>query len=412
MRILLISQFFQPEPFLKGVIFARELMNLGHKVQVLTGLPNYPGGKIYAGYKVKLFQREVIDGVPVARVPLYPSHDKSGIRRFFNYISFALSAAVIGPWLIEPADVAYVYHPPATVQFAALVIRLLRRTPLVYDIQDLWPDSLEASSMFTNRAGLWLVDRICRFFYRRARKIVVLSPGYKDELVRRGVPVDKIEVIYNWCDESGLRPVPKDPALAEKLGMAGYFCIVFAGGLGKGQSLGSVLEAARIVQSRNRRIRFVFVGSGIEEDFLKQKARDLVLDNVVFLARRPISEVSSILSLADVLLVHLKDNALYAMTIPSKTQAYLAVGKPILIGVRGNAAELVAKAHAGLPCEPENPQSIAEMVLKFEAMGQEELDKMAENGRRFYRQELSVEAGAKRFEKVFQEAVKNAGRVK
>ena len=232
MKILFITQWFQPESFLKGLPFAKELVKRGHTVEVLTGFPNYPGGKLYSGYKVKILQRETIDGISVIRVPLYPSHDNSGLKRFFNYASFALSAALMGPFLVHKADVAYVYNPPSTVCFSAGMIKLLRGIPLVYDIQDLWPESLADSDMFQNKFGMWLVDRFCRFYYKVANKIVVLSPGYKDILIERGVRQDKIEVIYNWCDDTQIHPVPCSSKLAHELGMEGKFNIIFAGNMG------------------------------------------------------------------------------------------------------------------------------------------------------------------------------------
>jgi glycosyltransferase involved in cell wall biosynthesis len=188
--------------------------------------------------------------------------------------------------------------------------------------------------------------------------------------------------------------------------MAGRFNIVFAGNMGKVQALGSVLDAANIVRSKCPHVQFIFIGSGVEVDYLKQKVRDLHLKNVQFLPHRPQSQIAGILSLADVLLVHLKDNPLFRITIPSKTQAYLAVGKPILMGVRGDAAGLVMEAGAGLLCEPENPQSIAEAVIKFQAMSKSQLDVMGDNGRRFYEQELSLTIVTRRFEKIFESVVK------
>ena len=402
MRILIINQWFQPEPALKGLPLAQELVKLGHEVEVLTGFPNYPGGKVYDGYKIRLLQKEIIDGIPVIRIPLYPSHNDSGFQRFLNYMSFAIMAAIIGPLLVKRADVAYVYHPPATTQFGAIIIHLFRRIPLVYDIQDLWPESLQASGMFTSKIGLWFVGQVCKIFYKFAKKIVVLSPGYKEEISQRGVSPDKIEVIYNWCDGSASNCSVQDPSLAEKLGLSGRFNIMFAGNLGKGQSLSYVLDAAKIVQTQNSNIQFVFIGGGLERESLEQKAKEQNINNVLFLDRRPVSEIGAIMNIADVLLVHLKDNELYTKTIPSKTQAYLAIGKPILMGVRGNAADLVTRAKAGLLCQPENPNSIAETSLRLSSMPKEELIQMGKNGRQFYEQELSLEIGVRRFEKIFQ----------
>ena len=188
MRILIVSQWFTPEPNLKSLGFARALANRGHDVQVVTGYPNYPGGKVYPGYKVRFLQREIMDGIPVIRVPLYPSHNNSVLQRLWNYASFALSASILGLLFAKKADVIYAYHPPATIALPALLIGTLRRIPVVYDIQDLWPDTLRATNMIRNSWVLNLVGKWCQMTYRHARKVVVLSPGFKEMLVQRGVP--------------------------------------------------------------------------------------------------------------------------------------------------------------------------------------------------------------------------------
>ncbi|MFA5276610.1 MAG: glycosyltransferase family 4 protein, partial [Candidatus Omnitrophota bacterium] len=205
MRILLLSQWFQPELSFKGLPFARELSMLGHEVQVLTGFPNYPGGRIYDGYKIKFFQREMLEGIPVFRVPLYPSHDNNPLRRIANYASFAFSAASLGIFGIKRPDVIHAYHPPATIGLPALFLHMAYHAPFVYDIQDLWPDTLAATGMVNNKLILRLVGKWCNLIYSQAAKIVVLSPGFKEELIKRGVSEHKIEVIYNWCEEEHLK---------------------------------------------------------------------------------------------------------------------------------------------------------------------------------------------------------------
>lgn len=407
MRILMLTQWFDPEPTFKGLVFAKALRERGHEVQILTGFPNYPGGKVYPGYRIGPFLREVVEGIPVLRVPLYPSHDTSAIRRIANYVTFALSAATIGAAGVKPADVMYVYHPPATVALPAIMIHGMRRIPFVYDIQDLWPDTLNATGMMSNRVLLGLVDRWCRMVYRAASKIVVLSPGFKDVLVQRSVPEEKIEVIYNWCDEGQIPKTPKNESLAKELGFSGRFNVLFAGTMGKAQALEAVLDAAGRIGGRIPEIQFIFVGGGIEVARLQAIARERRLNNVLFLPRRPVSEIGEVLNLADVLLVHLKDDPLFRITIPSKIQAYLAVGRPILVGVRGDAADLVRVAGAGIDCEPENPESISEEVEKLYRMPRSLLDEMGDNGRRYYQKELSLSVGVIRFEEVFQAAVAN-----
>ncbi|HBO68654.1 MAG TPA: glycosyltransferase WbuB [Deltaproteobacteria bacterium] len=407
MRILFLTQWFDPEPMFKGLAFAKALRERGHDVEILTGFPNYPGGKVYPGYRIRIFQREIMEGIPVLRVPLYPSHDTSAIRRIANYSTFALSAATIGAAAVKPADVMYVYHPPATVALPAILIHGMRRIPFVYDIQDLWPDTLNATGMVGNRFLLGLADRWCRMVYRAASKIVVLSPGFKDALVQRAVPKEKIEVIYNWCDEGQIPKTPKNESLARELGFSGRFNILFAGTMGKAQALEAVLDAADRIGGRIPEIRFIFVGGGIEVDRLKKIAWERRLNNVLFLPRRPVSEIGEVLNLADVLLVHLKDDPLFRITIPSKIQSYLAVGRPILAGVRGDAADLVRTAGAGVDCHPENPESISDAVEKLYRMPRALLDEMGDNGRRYYRGTLSLSAGVSRFEEVFQAAATN-----
>ena len=404
----MLTQWFDPEPTFKGLAFARELVRLGHTVQVLTGFPNYPGGTLYFGYKVRLLQRETIDGISIIRVPLYPSHDGSVLKRICNYLSFAFSAALLGPLLVRQADVVYVYHPPATVALPAMMLKLLRGMPFVYDIQDLWPDTLEVTGMLNNQWILKRVDMWCHLTYRCADQIVVLSPGFKKILRERGVPEEKICVIYNWCDEGQITAEERSVAAQREPEMAGRFNIVFAGTMGKAQALDSVLEAAELVAARMPQVQFVFIGGGIDVERLKQIKTQKKLDNVLFLPRRPVSKMGSALNLADLLLVHLKDDPLFEITLPSKTQAYLAAGRPILIAVRGDAADLVEKAGAGISCIPEDAVSIAAAVEKLVAMTLEERDEMGRRGAIYYQQELSLAVGVNRFEKLFKAVIQKS----
>jgi lipopolysaccharide/colanic/teichoic acid biosynthesis glycosyltransferase/glycosyltransferase involved in cell wall biosynthesis len=402
MKILILTQWFEPEPTFKGLLFARELVARGHEVEVLTGFPNYPGGKVYPGYRIRPWIRERLDGIDVLRVALYPSHDNSGLHRVLNYASFALSAAVIGTALIRKPDVMYVYHPPITAGFAGSLIGFIRRTPYVYDIQDLWPDTVAASGMMLNPAALGLLGRLCKFVYRRASHITVLSPGFKETLGRRGVPPGKMDVIYNWCDETALKSTCGQPI---RLAGADRFSILFAGTMGLAQGLDSVLLAAQICRTTLPAAEFLFMGGGVDRSRLESMAKEMQLDNVRFLPRQPMRAMSSILAGADALLVHLKDDPLFRITIPSKTQAYLAAGKPILMGVRGDAADLVKRSQSGVLCEPGNPQSIADAVKELVDLGPERLDAMGRNGRAFYDRELSVSIGVENFVNVFKAVV-------
>jgi colanic acid biosynthesis glycosyl transferase WcaI len=394
----MLTQWFDPEPTFKGLAFARELVRLGHEVEVLTGFPNYPGGKLYDGYKVQLLQRENRDGISVVRVPLYPSHDGSALRRIANYVSFAVSSAIMGIFLVKKADIMYAYHPPASVGFAAACISFFRRIPFVYDIQDLWPDTLAATGMLTHRVALKIIDAGCRLVYRRAAKLVVLSPGFKKLLGERGVPEDKIEVIYNWCDEIHIQKYGTTALPSE---LSGRFNVLFAGTMGRAQALDAVLDAAALIAESDRQVQFVFVGGGIDVEPLKLRSTERGLTNVLFLPRIPAQEVGSLLAASDVLLVHLRDDPLFSITVPSKTQAYMAAGRPVLMAVRGDAAALIQQAAAGICCQPEDSRSIVAAVRRMRALTRDELETMGKNGKNFYERNLSLAVGVKNFESVF-----------
>jgi len=403
MRILILSQWFDPEPTFKGMAFARQLARRGHEVEVLTGFPNYPGGKLYPGYRVRFWQREVMQGIPVLRVPLYPSHDLSVVSRIANYSSFAVSAA-IGSAFVKRPDVVYVYHPPATVGFPAIVARAFHRAPVVYDIEDLWPDTVAATGMMKSRAVLWLLDAWCHLVYCKADRLVVLSPGFKSALIDRGVPESKIEVIYNWCDEAAVGTGVGRAAL----GAPGDFTVLFAGTMGLAQGLDAVLDAARICARSVPKARFVFVGGGVDRERLERRAREMRLTNVIFLARRPIDLMGPTFRGADACLIHLKDDPLFRITIPSKTQTYLAAGRPVVAAVRGDAADLITRAHAGVLAEPESPTSIAEAVGRLEQMPADQREALGKAGKAFYDRELSLHVAVKKFEALFEAVVDKA----
>lgn len=398
-RILLLTQWFDPEPTFKGLVFARELVHQGFEVEVLTGFPNYPGGKVYPGYRIKWLQREVIDGVQVTRVPLYPDHGQSAIKRVLNYASFAASSLLYGLFVAKRADVIYAYHPPLTVGITASLLRLLRRVPVVYDIQDMWPDTLRATGMLNNPHALNLVAKVCQWVYRRVDHIVVLSPGFKRLLMERGVPEGKLDVIYNWADEASLTApqgrLPSDFPEKDR------FRILFAGNMGKAQALDAVLDAAALLQERNSRVNFVMLGGGIEVSRLKKRAAELKLGNLVFLPPVPMAEVGTMLNAADALLVHLRKDPLFEITIPSKTQAYMAVGKPLLMAVDGDAAQLVMQSDGGLVAESEDAMAIAQAAESMAALTAKQLADMGSNAQHHYRDHLSLQVGVKKFGEIF-----------
>lgn len=398
-RVLLLTQWFDPEPTFKGLAFARELVRLGFDVEVLTGFPNYPIGRLYPGYRLRIMQREVIDGVRVVRVLMYPSHDQSAVGRVLNYATFALSSLLYGLLAAGRADVIYAYHPPLSVGVTAGLLRIVRRTPVVYDIQDMWPDTLRATGMVNSSSALRLVGALCSWVYRRVDHIAVLSPGFKRLLVERGVPERKIDVIYNWADEESLA-APRGGLPAAFPG-PDRFRIVFAGNMGKAQRLETVLEAAALLQARGSRVSFVLVGGGVEVASLKDRALELGLSNVIFVPPVPMTEIGGFLAAADALLVHLRKDPLFEITIPSKIQAYMAMGRPLLLAIQGDGADLVRRSGGGVLAEPESPQSIAEAADSLAQLPAGRLEEMGRNSRRFYAEHLSIDKGTMQFAGIF-----------
>lgn len=403
-KILLLTQWFDPEPTFKGLVFARELVKQGFDVEVLTGFPNYPSGRIYSGYKLKLVQKEVIDGVKITRVPLYASHDSSALKRIFNYGSFAFSALIYGLFFAKKPDVIYAYHPPLTTGLTAALLRMFRRSPVVYDIQDMWPDTLKATGMLNNQKILTIIDKLCNWLYKRIDQIIVLSPGFKRLLVERGVPVKKIEVIYNWADEVALTQKNNDVDLS--FFDETKFNIVFAGNMGKAQALNNVLSAAEMIQKEaNSNIKFIFIGGGLEVESLKTQAVSMGLTNTIFVPPVSMAKIGSVLQKADALLVHLKADPLFEITIPSKTQAYMSVGKPILMAVNGDAADLIKMAKAGVVVPSEQPKDLTLAILELAKLPKHNILEMGSNAKKYYQENLSVVVGIAKFTKIFNKLI-------
>jgi glycosyltransferase involved in cell wall biosynthesis len=309
----------------------------------------------------------------------------------------ATLAGLFGP---RP-DVIYAYHPPLTVGLAAGAVGLIRRVPVVLDVQDLWPDTLRATGMVGNARVLLLVGAVARFVYRLSTYIVVLSPGFRRLLIERGVPASKVEVIPNWCDEAALlQPTGRLPA-----GFPGpeYFRVVFAGNMGRAQGLDAVLEAAALLQTRAPQVRVVLIGGGLDATRLRDESVRKGLANVVFLAPVPMGEVGHVLAAADALLVHLRSDPLFEITIPSKTQAYMAAGRPVLMAVPGDAADLVAEAGCGLTVPSEDPQELVSAVCKLVDLPPRERSAMGRQGRQHYERYLSMAEGTRRFAALFKQ---------
>jgi glycosyltransferase involved in cell wall biosynthesis len=384
MNILYLTQFFDPEPTFIGLDFVKELISYGHHVDVLTGYPNYPEGKIYNGYKNHWRQTEWQDGIRIVRVPIYPSHDRSGLKRAMNYASFGLSTSILGLFSLKP-DIVFAHGIPVS-DLTLTLFRWFKRSKIVIQVQDLWPETVTESGMIQSKVLIRFLSWKCRDFYRKVDGIITISPGFKKNLITKGVKPEHIEVVYNWCNEKSMRPAQFQKRVPEK-----PFTILYAGNIGIMQSLETVINAALYLKDQKQNIHFRLIGHGIKVNELKNRVAELKLNNIEFAHPVPLNEISLEYDKADTLFTHFRKIGEQGDPIPSKIQAYLYVGKPILCGVRGSASSLVEQAHAGICFEPENAESLAKAAIKMSEMPHEELVKMGQNGHEYYMNYLCFE---------------------
>ncbi len=383
MKILYLTQWFNPEPAFKGVDFARALADAGHEVEVATGFPNYPGGKIYPGYRIRPYGREVMEGITVHRLALYPSHDASSLKRIVNYVSFFLSALLFGIWRGRSYDLVYIYHPPLTPALAGALFCALNRRPFVVEIQDLWPDSVEASGM-ANPHIVRALSAACNFVYRRAARIIAQSDGMSKELVRRGVPRSKLATIFNWAtyrttDVAAEIPPSVRDSFFDRINL------VYGGNLGQAQQLAVVVESVIAAHAREPRVRLHLVGDGIEKDEIQDMVVACQASDIVHFHGTVSRELMDrIFEAADILVMHLAPDPLYDITIPSKTQHYLACGKPIIAGLSGEAAQILERSGAAVVSAPGDVAAMATAITRMARRPATERAALGQAGANYY----------------------------
>jgi glycosyltransferase involved in cell wall biosynthesis len=389
MRILVVSQYFWPEDFRINELVA-SMVKRGICVDVLTGKPNYPDGKIFSGYQARGCATEIWNGAHLYRVPIVPRGYKSGLRLFANYLSFIGAATLFGVRLLRSVkpNVVLVYAPSPLLQaLPALFIGWLKKLPVVVYVQDLWPESIEATGYVRNRLIIRVVEMLVRVIYRRADLIMISSRPFA-AAIERFSPKAKItyypnSVSESFCDpEGGLKP--RVPALDEG------FAVVFAGNVGAAQAVHVIMEAAELLKPHSD-IRLVILGSGSELDWMRQQSELRGLENVFLAGRFPVQAMPYLLARASALLVTLADRSIFAATVPNKIQAYMAVGRPIVASMNGEGARLVQEAGAGIAVPAEDGPALADAILRLYALPQSERDRMGANGKNYYRNHFDHE---------------------
>ena len=381
MHILIVTQYFWPENFRINDL-ALGLLERGHQVTVLTGSPNYPNGKLFDGYGYFNRQQDY-HGVKILRVPLIPRSQGGGLRLALNYFSFAATASIAGSLLCKGNyDLIFVFEPsPITVGIPALILKTLKSAPVVFWVQDLWPESLSATGAVKSKTLLALIGKLVRSIYKRCDRILIQSRSFLDSVVQQGGSPDRILYFPNSAEKifnTKLQFSENELSLPEG------FKIMFAGNIGAAQDFGTIIAAAKMLQGY-KDIHWIIVGDGRMREWAETEVMNQGLgNNFHFLGRHPIEAMPSFFSCADTLLATLRKEPIFALTIPSKIQSYLACGRPIIAALDGEGSKIATESGAGISCPAEDPDALSEAVLRMYETPRLEREKMGMNGRRYY----------------------------
>lgn len=393
MKVLIFTQYFWPETF--GInALSRQLQDSGITVTVITGKPNYPEGKVYAGYSAWCTAREIYEGIEVLRVPLVSRGRRSALRLALNYLSFVVSGLGFGSWLLRGYrfDVVLVYAPSPILQaLPAIWLAWLKRAPLVLWVQDLWPESLAATGFVKNRLVLSLVARVVRFIYRHTDRLLIPSEGFRAPIEALVDDPQKIHYYPNaWVDEAaGMVPDTVVDALAARI--AAGFSLVFAGNLGTAQALDTIVDAAERLQREGSNIRVFLIGSGSLSGWLASEIERRGLVNVEIPGRFPAAAMPHLYAAASALLVSLRDEPIFALTIPSKVQGYLAAGRPVVAALNGEGARVIVEAGAGFVCPAGDAKELAAAISRLATLDENVRSEMGKNARQYAVERFSLD---------------------
>jgi glycosyltransferase involved in cell wall biosynthesis len=384
MNILIVTQYFWPENFRINDL-ATGLHERGHDISVLTGIPNYPGGRFFEGYGFFGNRSENYNGISIFRAPLTPRGKGTGFKLAVNYLSFALSASIWGPFLCKgDFDIIFVYEPsPITVGIPAILLKKIKSSPVIFWMQDLWPESLTAAGAVKSKIVLKLFEFLVRMIYRGCDSILAQSRAFIPNILR--LAGDSKQVLYfpNSAEEF-YQPVDVGDEATERAVMPEGFRVTFAGNIGAAQDFKTIITAAELIKDQ-KNIKWVIIGEGRMLPWVKDQVNKRGLNNTVYLmGRYPAEMMPRFFALSDALLVSLKKEPIFSLTIPAKIQSYLACAKPIIAALDGEGAEVVEESGAGLACPAENPDALAKTVLKMYGMPEKDRQLMGINGRIYF----------------------------
>ena len=382
MHILFLTDNFPPEtnaPATRTFEHVRRWVRAGAKVTVVTTAPNFPAGRLFPGYRNRLFQREWLDGVQTIRVWTYIAANEGFVRRTLDYMSFMVTGFLAGLFTPKP-DVIVCTSPQFFTACAAYVLSIFRRRPFVFELRDLWPDSILAVGAMRDSTAVRALKRLEYFLYRKATLIVSVTNSFKTVLAKNGIAPEKIVVVPNGVDLQSMAPGPKPQELVDKHRLQGKFVAAYIGTIGLAHGLGTVLDAADRMKD-DPRFAFVLVGDGAERSALERQAHDRRLDNVIFAGAVDKAGVAGYWKLADAALVLLRDRPVFRHVLPSKMFEAMAIARPIVLGVLGESAELLKTAGAGVVIPPEDPEALQQVLAQM-ATDPEGAREMGRRGRR------------------------------
>jgi colanic acid biosynthesis glycosyl transferase WcaI len=381
MRILIVSQYFWPENFRVNDL-AEALMTRGHCVSVLTGLPNYPEGKVFPEFRDDRQRFRDYKGIPVYRVPVISRGD-SKLLLILNYISFVITASLIGTLKLrgQKFDVIFVFQTsPITSAIPALLLRRLKRAPVLLWILDLWPDTLSAVGVVKSSRLLAAIGGLVRFIYARCDRILIQSRAFAPFVARFTGEIDKIRYFPGWSEVVFAGASARTRVAAELLAWQGKFVILFAGNIGEAQDFPAILDAAEATVDLPE-VQWIIVGDGrAREQVERELDRRNLRANVTMLGRFPLERMPEFFNGADALLVSLKAEPIWAMTIPGKVQSYLASGVPVLAMINGEGARVIQESGGGLVAPAGNGLALALRVRELMTLSPKEREKMANAG--------------------------------
>src|SRR5206468_10414284 len=358
-------------PAARAAELSRHWARDGHEVTVLTGFPNHPTGIVPAEYRAKfrrLVSREMIEGVSVIRTWLFPFPNRKAYERMLNYSSFCASSVSTGMFLSRH-DVVIATSPQLLVGLSGWWLARRKRVPSVFEVRDLWPESLAAVGIGTGNSLLHRsLARVAGFLYRNSQHVVVVSPSFKDHLISHwNVPPDKISIVENGVEANLFSPQNSDSELRRKLGVADKFVVCYIGPLGMAHGLETVLEAASRLQHTAPEVVFLLIGEGAEKSRMMSVARERQLNNVRFIDQQPREQIPAYICASDACLVTLKKNEVFKTVIPTKMLEFMSCARPVILGVDGQARQIIEEAEAGIVIEPENSGALVAAVNQLSA---------------------------------------------